>query len=71
MRFPTLRARPLPAFRPTFLPALLSTLVVACALSACGGGSGGGGTPVIPVTPTTPTTPTPDAGTQPDMRCAR
>ncbi|MGJ7573160.1 hypothetical protein ACSFBX_21730 [Variovorax sp. RB2P76] len=48
---------------------LLATLVVACALSACGG-SGGGVTGGLPTPPTTPTTPAPDNGTAPVKSCA-
>ncbi|HEX7867376.1 MAG TPA: hypothetical protein VF555_20630 [Variovorax sp.] len=43
-------------------------LVVACALSACGG-SGGGGLPVIGTPDTTTPTP-PDTGAKVEKRCA-
>ncbi|CAA2110302.1 hypothetical protein [Variovorax paradoxus] len=53
---------------------LLPALIVACALSACGGGSGGGGVIGLPTTPTTPTSPTaptqPDTGVAPVKSCA-
>lgn len=60
MRTPSLGAR------------LATVLVLACALSACGGNSDNGTpTPTPPTTPTTPTTPpAPDTGAAPVMRCA-
>ncbi|MDM0004596.1 hypothetical protein QTI51_00520 [Variovorax sp. J22G73] len=48
------------------------TLLLACALSACGGGSGGdffGGTPAAPAAPAAPATP-PDTGAAPVKSCA-
>ncbi|MGJ7544297.1 hypothetical protein [Variovorax sp. LT1R16] len=57
MRIPSLGAR------------LATVLVLACALSACGGSSDSG-TPA-PTTPTTPTTPpAPDTGVAPVKSCA-
>lgn len=60
MRTPSLGAR------------LATALLLACALSACGGSSDNGTpTPTPPTTPTTPTTPpVPDTGVAPVMRCA-
>lgn len=54
----------------TFLCArLVPALVLACALSACGGSGGGGG--FVGGTPTPPTTPTqPDTGVAPVKSCA-
>ena len=59
------------------LPArLVPALILACTLSAWGGGKGGGGgffgglPGVGTPTPTTPTTPPPDTGVKPEMRCA-
>lgn len=57
---------------PTLCARLVPALVLACALSACGGSGGGGGfvggTPTPPTTPTTPTQP--DAGVAPVKSCA-
>jgi len=60
------------SLRACFVPALFT---LACALSACGGGSGGGGGAIgLPGTGTGPTTPappaTPDTGTKPELHCA-
>jgi hypothetical protein len=58
---------------------LFPALILACALSACGGGDGGGGfsgflpgtgTPVAPDAPANPNPPAPDTGVKPEMRCA-
>jgi hypothetical protein len=56
---------------PTLLCARLApALILACALSACGGGSGGGGG-FVGGAPTPPTTPTqPDTGVAPVKSCA-
>lgn len=63
-----MQIRPLPCAR------LVPALVLACALSACGGSGGGfvGGVPTPPTPPTTtPTTPTPpDTGVAPVKSCA-
>ena len=62
-----MQVHPIPCAR------LVPALVLACALSACGGSGGGGGgfaggTPTPPATPTTPTPP--DTGVAPVKSCA-
>ena len=58
----------------TRLVPVLPALIVACALSACGGGSDGGafsGLPGAVTPPTTPVAPTPpDTGVKPVKSCA-
>ena len=54
---------------------LFSALVLAFALSACGGGDGGGGFSgllpgVATPTPAAPAAPPPDTSVKPEMRCA-
>ena len=54
-----------------FLRRLTPTLLLACALSACGGGSGGGVFSGLPASPDTPAPPAPpDTAIKPVMRCA-
>jgi len=63
-----MQVHPIPCAR------LVPALVLACALSACGGSGGGGGGGFVggtPTPPTTPTTPTPpDTGVAPVKSCA-
>ncbi|MDP9932937.1 hypothetical protein J2X90_000160 [Variovorax paradoxus] len=54
---------------------LVPALVLASALSACGGGDGGGGFSgflpgVATPTPTVPAAPPPETSVKPEMRCA-
>ncbi|KQU87094.1 hypothetical protein ASC78_06020 [Variovorax sp. Root318D1] len=53
---------------------LVPALVLAFALSACGGGDGGGFSGFLPgvaaPTPTTPAAPPTDTSVKPEMRCA-
>ncbi|ADU35368.1 hypothetical protein J2W32_004053 [Variovorax boronicumulans] len=63
----------IPFLAPRLVP-VLSMLIVASALSACGGGSGGGGFAGLPGAGTPPTTPPvttpPETGVAPVKSCA-